>query len=51
MYAQSGDEYGVRIYNTHPTFFGYPANPKETFIAFVPFANQPDTVTTTTTYR
>jgi hypothetical protein len=49
-YEQSGDEYGVYIYNSHPLFFfenPFPANAKDTFIAFVPFTNQPDTVTTT----
>jgi hypothetical protein len=46
IYVESDDVYGVNVYNSHPAFSGYPANPKDTLIAFVPFVNQPDTVTT-----
>jgi hypothetical protein len=44
-YDHDGENYGVNVYNSLPPKVGWP--PKDTLIAFVPFENQPDTITTT----
>jgi hypothetical protein len=46
IFAVSDDDlYGVNIYNTPPSFGRWPS--PDTLIAFIPFLNQPDTITTT----
>jgi hypothetical protein len=49
IYTQSDDEYGVNIYDSGRPVLTFP--PENKLITFVPFTNQPDTITTTTTYR